>query len=69
MTYDWENSQWTIPLQAQVSKTVVIGKTPWKFALEVNYYVERNDAFAPEWMVGFNATPVVENIFARWFGL
>jgi hypothetical protein len=35
--------------------------------LDLNYYVERPDAIAPEWMVSFNVAPVVENIFAKWF--
>lgn len=69
MNYDWEASQWTIPLQMQVSKTFMIGKLPLKLAWEVNYYVEHADAFGPQWMVGFNITPVVPNFFAKWLGL
>ena len=64
LSYDWQSNQWTVPLQMQVSKTVLIGGTPWKFALEANYYVEHADSFGPEWMIGFNITPVVPNIFA-----
>lgn len=69
LTYDWKASQWTIPLQAQVSKTVILGKMPVKLAFEANYYVERPDAFGPKWMFGFNITPVVPNVFAKWLGL
>ncbi|KAA1188875.1 hypothetical protein F0M18_16865 [Pseudohalioglobus sediminis] len=67
MTYDEENSQWTVPVNLQVGKTVILGGRPWKFGVEVNYYVEQADAFGPEWMVGFNFGPVVDNIFAGWF--
>ena len=67
MVYDEENSQWTIPLNFQVGKTVILGGRPWKFGVEVNYYVEKPDDFGPQWMVGFNFGPVVENIFAGWF--
>lgn len=69
MNYDWEASQWTIPLQMQVSKTVKIGRVPLKLAVEANDYVEHADAFGPQWMVGFNITPVVPNFFAKWLGL
>lgn len=67
MTYDWETDQWTVPLNVTVAKTIVIGETPWRFGVEVNYYVERSDAFGPRWMLGFNVTPVVKNFIADWF--
>jgi hypothetical protein len=66
MNYDWETKDWTIPLQLAVGKTVVVGKTPLKLELELNYYVEQPDAFGPEWMIGFNVTPVVPNFVEKW---
>jgi hypothetical protein len=69
MTYDWENEQWTIPLQINVGKTVVLNGRPWKFGLDLNYYVEKADAFGPKWMLAINVTPVVKNGLASWFGL
>lgn len=66
MTYNWETDQWTVPINAVVAKTVVLGKTPWRFGLEVNYYTERSDAFAPKWMLALNITPVVKNFIADW---
>ena len=67
MIYDWNASQWTIPVNLNVGKTVTLQGKPWKLSVEVNYYTERNDAFANEWMVGFNVTPVVKNYFASMF--
>lgn len=67
MTYDWTNDQWTIPLNLNVGKTVIWGGTPWKLSAEVNYYIEKPDTFAAEWMVGINITPVVENFLAKMF--
>lgn len=64
--YNWETEEWTIPLQVDISKTVKWGNTPVKLELEVNYYVERPDAFGPEWMIGFNITPVVPNFINSW---
>ena len=29
-------------------------------------YVEKPDAFGPEWLVSFNITPVVPNIIDQW---
>jgi hypothetical protein len=66
MTYNWKTDEWTIPLQLDVSKTVKWGNTPVKLELELNYYVEQPDAFGPEWMVGFNITPVVPNFINNW---
>ncbi len=64
--YDWESEDWTVPLNLYVKKTVAIGSTPVQFELEVNYYVEQPDEFGPEWMVGFNITPVVPNFINSW---
>ena len=67
IVFDEENDQWTVPLNAQVGKTVILGGRPWKIGVELNYYVEQADAFGPEWMVGINIGPVVKNVFADWF--
>ncbi len=67
LAYDWESSQWTIPLNLTLGKTVTAMGRPWKLALEVNYYVEKADAFGAEWMVGFNLGPVVKNVLADMF--
>ena len=67
ITYDWKSEQWTVPLQASIGKTVVIGGRPWKFSFEANYYVEKADAFGPDWQISFNIGPVVKNAMADWF--
>jgi hypothetical protein len=69
ITYDWEAEQWTVPLQLNMGKTLVLNGRPWKFSAEVNYYVEKADAFGPEWMLSLNVAPVVKNGLASWFGL
>jgi len=66
MNYDWETSDWTIPLNLTTSKTTKIGSIPLKLELETNYYVEQPDAFGPQWMIGFNITPVVPNFIDKW---
>jgi hypothetical protein len=69
ISYDWVREQWTVPLQINTGKTVILGGRPWKFSVELNYYVEKADAFGPEWMLGLNVAPVVKNGMAKWFGL
>ncbi len=49
--------------------TVMMSGRPWKFAVELDYYVEKSDTFGPEWMLSFNVTPVVKNVLASWLGL
>lgn len=66
MNYNWVTSEWTVPANLYVSKTVIISKTPWKFELDLNYYVDQPDAFGPEWMIGFNFTPVIPNFVENW---
>ncbi|MBW2177210.1 MAG: hypothetical protein JRH03_09740 [Deltaproteobacteria bacterium] len=69
ITYDWISEQWTVPLQINVGKTVMLSGRPWKLSVELNYYVEKPDAFGPEWMLSLNIAPVVKNGLAGWFGL
>ena len=67
MNYDWNSEQWTVPLQINAGKTVVMKGRPWKLSAELNYYVEKADAFGPEWMLSFNIAPVVKNGLATMF--
>ncbi len=67
MTYDHISNQWTVPINFQFGKTIIRGGRPWKLSMEINYYVEQPDTFGPEWMIGFNVAPVVENGLAKWF--
>jgi len=66
-TYDWTSEQWTVPLNFTFGKTIIVGEQPWKLSAEINYYVEKSDAFGAEWMVSLNFAPVVENVLAKWF--
>jgi len=66
MNYDWSSQQWSIPVNLSVSKTIKAGKTPLKLEVEVNYYVKQNDTFGAKWMISFNITPVVKNVFNSW---
>jgi hypothetical protein len=64
ITYNHESEEWLVPVNLMVGKTVTLNGRPWDFSVDINYYVDRPDAIAPKWMVSFNVTPVVKNIFA-----
>lgn len=40
-TYDWENEQWTVPLNLMVAQLVKVGKLPVQFQVGGRYYAER----------------------------
>ncbi len=63
LSFDWKTNIYTIPLNLTVSRTYILGRTPWKFDVTLDYYVKGRDTFSPEWVVGFNITPVIKNIF------
>lgn len=52
-------NKWTFPLGIGVSKTMIFGKTPWKFSLQYWNYIESPDTFGPEQQIRFQVTPVV----------
>jgi hypothetical protein len=69
IAYNWDTEEWTVPLTLSYSKTHIIGQTPWKIGFDLNYYVEKPDAFGPDWMLSLNVTPVVPNFLADWLGI
>lgn len=54
-TYDWENHQWTVPLIAQASQLLKIGKQPVSFGLGAKYYAEGPKG-GPDWGLRFTVT-------------
>ncbi len=55
MNYDWEQKQWTIPLNVYITQLVKIGGRPVSFQLGGRYYAEAPDQ-GPEWGFRFAAT-------------
>lgn len=47
-TYDWDNDQWTVPLNLMVQQLVRIGSQPVAFAVGGRYYAEK-PAEGPDW--------------------
>jgi hypothetical protein len=47
-TYNWNDSQWTVPLNLSVSQLLKIGKLPVQVSIGSRYYAE-GPSGAPEW--------------------
>jgi hypothetical protein len=56
-TYDWNESQWIVPVNATVAQLVKIGKLPVQFTVGARYYAE-GPSGAPEWGLRFVITPL-----------
>jgi len=54
-TYDWENREWTVPLNAMVSQLVKFGKMPVQFQVGGRYYADKPDG-GPDWGLRFVVT-------------
>jgi hypothetical protein len=54
-TYNWEASQWTVPMNFTVQQLVKIGKQPIAFQVGYRYYAER-PAGGPDWGLRFTIT-------------
>jgi len=60
-TYDWNAEQWSVPINAVVSKVVQIGEQPISLAAGVRYWADGGE-FAPE---GWGARLVLTYLFPR----
>ena len=54
-TYDWNQSQWTVPLNLMVAQLVKIGKMPVQFQLGWRYYADKPNG-GPDWGLRFTVT-------------
>jgi hypothetical protein len=54
-TYDWENSQWTVPINVTVSQLLKIGSQPVQLQIGGRYYAEKPDG-GPDWGLRFGLT-------------
>ena len=54
-TYDWSNSQWTVPLNVSVSQLLKLGKQPIQLSLGAKYYAD-GPSGGPDWGLRFAVT-------------
>jgi hypothetical protein len=55
-TYDWNESQWLVPVNLTVAQLVRIGSVPVQFQVGARYYAE-GPSGAPEWGIAFHGYP------------
>jgi hypothetical protein len=48
-TYDWENEQWSVPVNASISKLAIIGKMPVNFQAGLGYWLDAPRAGPEDW--------------------
>jgi hypothetical protein len=54
-TYQWDQEQWTVPLNFMVQQLVKIGKQPVAFQAGYRYYADKPDG-GPDWGLRFAIT-------------
>jgi len=54
-TYDWKNSQWTVPINIGVAQLLKISSQPVQFMVGYRYYVEKPEG-GPDWGLRFQVT-------------
>jgi hypothetical protein len=55
-TYDWENEQWSVPINFMVGQVVKLGKQPVQFQVGARYWADTPD-YGPEgWGARFAMT-------------
>ncbi len=55
-TYDWESEQWSVPINANVSKLVNIGNQPVSIGAGVRYWADGPESGPEGWGFRLNAT-------------
>jgi len=56
-SYDWENDQWTVPVNLQITQLVKIGNMPVSFQVGGRYYADKPTG-GPDWGLRFTVTLV-----------
>lgn len=54
-TYDWENHEWTVPINFTVSQMLKIGGRPIQLQVGPGFYADRPDG-GPDWGLRFAVT-------------
>jgi hypothetical protein len=60
-------NKWNVPIGLTVAKMAKLGKLPVKFQVGVEYAVERQDDFGPEWRLKLNVIPVIKSLQKKPF--
>ena len=71
VTIDWEaddDNKLTFPVGLGITKTLRIGKTPWKMRIEPQYSVVKPDDIGAEWNLRIQVAPVIQSPFSQGIG-
>jgi hypothetical protein len=60
-------NEWNVPVGLTLAKMTKVGKQPVKIQLGVEYAVERQDDFGPEWHIKLNLIPVIQSLQKKPF--
>lgn len=66
LSYNWEDEQWTVPLNITVKKVIKMGNLPVQVGASIDYFLEANDDFGPDWAFSLSFTPIVPNFVYSW---
>ena len=55
-SYNWNTDDWTVPINASVSKLVTLGEQPVSFQVGVGYYANSAAGGAEDWRARFSMT-------------
>lgn len=58
-SHNWETKDFTFPIATGYNKLTAIGKTPFKWSIQILYFVVTPDPFAPNLQFRLTLTPVV----------
>ena len=68
ITYDWEadsGNKLLLPIGGGVSKTMMLGRIPFRMGFELQYFLETSSRLGQQWLFTFNLTPVMRNPFRK----
>jgi hypothetical protein len=64
-TYDWENEEWSVPINFSVQQLLKIGKMPLQIAAGVRYWADSPDNGAEDWGARLTLTFLFPKIVRR----
>lgn len=54
-----KDQELTLPVGIGISKTTMLGGTPWEFGIQYWHYVKQADTFGPQSQIRITITPVI----------
>lgn len=57
--YDWEDDQLSFPIGIGMDSTTMIGSMPFRYGFDMQYYIEQDDDFGPQWNFRLFFIPVI----------